>query len=166
MKEGYLQMKIAELNENCNKIDQMIKMEKSKLILLQEQVGGFKELLKKLKNIDEFKKQTIEFIKNENKKILTDEINNLSKKISDEYGKIFDQKNKKIDDFLKNTENIQSEQKNIEEKINKKLNEVEYLLEHNNLLMMKLANKGLITEREINEMNTRSIKKLKNKYLE
>jgi len=163
MKEGYLQMKIAELNENCNKIDQMIKMEKSKLILLQEQVGGFKELLKKLKNIDEFKKQTIEFIKNENKKILTDEINNLSKKISDEYGKIFDQKNKKIDDFLQNTENIQSEQKNIEEKINKKLNEVEYLLEHNNLLMMKLANKGLITEREINEMNTRSIKKLKNK---
>jgi len=163
MKEGYLQMKIAELNENCNKIDQMIKMEKSKLILLQEQVGGFKELLKKLKNIDEFKKQTIEFIINENKKILTDEINNLSKKISDEYGKIFDQKNKKIDDFLQNTENIQSEQKNIEEKINKKLNEVEYLLEHNNLLMMKLANKGLITEREINEMNTRSIKKLKNK---
>ena len=163
MKEGYLQMKIAELNENCNKIDQMIKMEKSKLILLQEQVGGFKELLKKLKNIDEFKKQTIEFIINENKKILIDEINNLSKKISDEYGKIFDKKNKKIDDFLQNTENIQSEQKNIEEKINKKLNEVEYLLEHNNLLMMKLANKGLITEREINEMNTRSIKKLKNK---
>jgi len=163
MKEGYLQMKIAELNENCNKIDQMIKMEKSKLILLQEQVGGFKELLKKLKNIDEFKKQTIEFIINENKKILIDEINNLSKKISDKYRKIFDQKNKKIDDFLQNTENIQSEQKNIEEKINKKLNEVEYLLEHNNLLMMKLANKGLITEREINEMNTRSIKKLKNK---
>jgi len=163
MKEGYLQMKIAELNESCNKIDQMIKMEKSKLILLQEQVGGFKELLKKLKNIDEFKKQTIEIIKNENKKILTDEINNLSKKISDDYGKIFNQKNKKIDDFLQNIENIKKEQKNIEEKFNKKLNEVEYLLEHKNLLMMKLANKGLITEREINEMNTRSIKRLKNK---
>lgn len=163
MKEGYLQMKIAELNENCNKIDQMIKMEKSKLILLQEQVGGFKELLKKLKNIDEFKKQTIEIIKNENKKILTDEINNLSKKISEDYRKIFNQKNKKIDDFLQNIENIQKEQKNIEEKFNKKLNEIEYLLEHNNLLMMKLANKGLITEREINEMNTRSIKRLKNK---
>jgi hypothetical protein len=163
MKEGYLQMKIAELNENCNKIDQMIKMEKSKLILLQEQVGGFKELLKKLKNIDEFKKLTIKIIQNENKRIITDEINDLSKKISDEYRLIFDEKNTKIEGFLQNIENIQNKQKNIDEKFNKKLNEIEYLLEHNNLLMMKLANKGLITEREINEMDTRSLKKIKNK---
>ena len=102
MKEGYLQMKIAELNDKCKKIDQMINMEKSKIILLEEQVGGFKELLKKLKDLSEFKKQIINIMKNENKKILTDEINNLSKNITENYRKLFGQKNKKIDDFLQN----------------------------------------------------------------
>ena len=35
MKEGYLQMKIAELNEKCKNIDNMINLEKSKIILLK-----------------------------------------------------------------------------------------------------------------------------------
>ena len=37
MKEGYLQIKISELIEKSNKIDQMINMEKNKILLLQEQ---------------------------------------------------------------------------------------------------------------------------------
>lgn len=163
MKEGYLQIKIAELNDKCKKINQLINMEKSKLILLQEQVGGFKDLLKKLKNLDELKKQTISIIKNENEKILTNQINNLSKQISNNYKNSIEQKNKKINEFLQNIENIEKEQKIRAEHINKKINEVEYLLEHNNLLMMKLANKGIISEREINEMDTRSLKKIKSK---
>jgi len=163
MKEGYLQIKIAELNDKCKKIDQMIVMEKSKLILLQEQVGGFKDLLKKLKDLDELKKQTISIIKIENEKILTNQINNLSKQISGTYKNSIEQKNKKIDEFLQNIGNRENEQKIREELMNKKINELEYLLEHNNLLMMKLANKGIISEREINEMNTRSLKKIKGK---
>jgi hypothetical protein len=163
MKEGYLQMKIAELNEKCKNIDQIINIEKSKLILLQEQVGGFKELLKKLKDIDEFKKKTISIIKNENEQILNDKIIKLSKQISETYKNSFKSKNNKIDGFLQNIDNIINEQKIIEEKFNKKMDEIEYLLEHNNLLMMKLANKGIISEREINEMNTRSLKRVKNK---
>ena len=163
MKEGYLQIKIAELNDKCKKIDQMINMEKSKLILLQEQVGGFKDLLKKLKDLDELKKQTISMIKIENEKILTNQINNLSKQISGTYKNSIEQKNKKIDEFLQNIGNRENEQKIRAELMDKKINELEYLLEHNNLLMMKLANKGIISEREINEMNTRSLKKIKGK---
>jgi len=111
MKEGYLQIKIAELYEKCKKIDQMINMEKSKLILLQEQVGGFKDLLKKLKDLDDLKKHTINTIKNENEKILENQIKNLSKKISETYKTSIEHKNNKIDEFLKNIENIENEKK-------------------------------------------------------
>jgi len=163
MKEGYLQIKIAELNDKCKKIDQMINLEKSKIILLQEQVGGFKDLLKKLKDLDELKNQTIGIIKQENENILTSQIKILSKKISDTYNTSVEQKNKKINEFLKNMENIENEKKDRDELIDKKINEVQYLLEHNNLLMMKLANKGIISEREINEMDVRSYKKIRGK---
>ena len=160
MKEGYLQIKIAELNDKCKKIDQMIKMEKSKLLLLQEQVGGFKDLLKKLKNLDEMKKQTLNIIRDENEKIIKNQIQNLSKEISETYKGSLIKKNKKIDQFLKNMDNIENENKERNELINKKIKDVEYLIEHNTLLMMKLANKGILSEREINEMNIRSNKKI------
>ena len=163
MKEGYLQIKIAELNDKCKKIDQMIKMEKSKLLLLQEQVGGFKDLLKKLKNLDEMKKQTLNIIRDENEKIIKNQIQNLSKEISETYKGSLINKNKKIDQFLKNMENIENENKERNELINKKIKDVEYLIEHNTLLMMKLANKGILSEREINEMNIRSNKKINRK---
>ena len=163
MKEGYLQIKIAELNDKCKKIDQMIKMEKSKLLLLQEQVGGFKDLLKKLKNLDEMKKQTLNIIRDENEKIINNQIQNLSKEISETYKDSLINKNKKIDQFLKNMENIENENKERNELINKKIKDVEYLIEHNTLLMMKLANKGILSEREINEMNIRSNKKINRK---
>jgi len=163
MKEGYLQIKIAELDDKCKKIDQMIKMEKSKLILLQEQVGGFKDLLKKLKNLDELKKETISIIRDENKKIIKNQIENLSKQISETYKDSMFNKNKKIDQFIKKIENIETKNKEIKEAINEKIKEVRYLLEHNNLLMMKLANKGIISEREINEMDIRSNKKISTK---
>ena len=163
MKEGYLQIKIAELNDKCKKIDQMIKMEKSKLLLLQEQVGGFKDLLKKLKNLDEMKKQTLNIIRDENEKIIKNQIQNLSKQISETYKDSLINKNKKIDQFLKNMENNENENKERNELINKKIKDVEYLIEHNTLLMMKLANKGILSEREINEMNIRSNKKINRK---
>ena len=44
MKEGYIQLKISELNDKCNKIDQMFSLEKSKIELLEERV----EVLKKI----------------------------------------------------------------------------------------------------------------------
>jgi hypothetical protein len=163
MKEGYLQMKIAELNNKCKKIDQMINMEKSKIILLQEQVGGFKNLLKKLKDLDELKKQTISIINHENEEIIKKQIDIITKKISLTYKNSIINKNKKIDKFLENIDNIDKRKKEKNEIIDKKILDIEYLLEHNNLLMMKLANKGILSEREINEMDIRSKKKIKTK---
>ena len=161
MKEGYLQIKIAELNDKCKKIDQMINMERSKIILLQEQVGGFKDLLKKLKDLDEIKKQTISILNEENEKIMKKQIETISKKISDTYKTSIEYKNKKIDEFLNNMKNIDNGKKDKDDLIYNKIIEIEYLLEHNNLLMMKLANKGILSEREINEMDNRSYKKIR-----
>ena len=96
----------------------------------------------------------------ENGKIIKNQIQNLSKEISETYKDSLINKNKKIDQFLKNMEKIEIENKEKNELINKKIKDIEYLLEHNTLLMMKLANKGIISEREINEMNLRSNKKI------
>lgn len=156
-------MKIAELNDKCKKINQMINMEKSKIILLQEQVGGFKNLLKKLKDLDELKKQTISIIKHQNEEIMKKQTEILTKKITDTYKNSLKDKNKKIDEFLNNIENIDNEKKEKYDFFNKKIIDIEYLIEYNNLLMMKLANKGILSEREINEMDIRSKKKIKTK---
>ena len=139
----------------------MINLEKSKIILLQEQVGGFKVLLKKLRDLDEIKKQTISTINEENRKIMEKQIDILSKQISKTFKQSLEEKNKKIDGFLNNINNKEVEKKDRDETINKKIKEIEYLIEHNNLLMMKLANKGILSEREITEMYTRSNKKIK-----
>ena len=161
MKEGYLQMKIAELNDKCRKIDQMINMEKSKIILLEEQVGGFKELLKKLKDLDEIKKQTLNVITEENKKIMEKQIELLSNKITKTYKNKIEDKNKKIDEFLKEMNEVYIKKKDEDNILFEKINDIKYLLEHNNLLMMKLANKGILSQREIDEMHLRSNKKIK-----
>jgi len=70
MKEGYLQLKISELNDKCKQIDQMISMEKSKIELLEQRVGGFKELIKKLRDLDEFKDIILKQIKRDNQEII------------------------------------------------------------------------------------------------
>ena len=163
MKEGYLQIKIAELNDKCKEIDKMINLEKSKIILFQEQVGGLKDLLKRLKNLDEMKKQTVREINQENEKIIKNHIDKLSKKINETYKKSIEDKNKKIDNFLINIEKIENEKKDRDKLFYRKINEINYLLEHNILLMMKLANKGILSEREINEMDVRSYKKINKK---
>ena len=124
-------------------------------------VGGFKVLLKKLRDLDEIKKQTISIINDENEKIMEKQIDILSKQISKTFKKSLDDKTKKIDEFLIKINNREFEKKDRDEIINKKIKEIEYLLEHNNLLMMKLANKGILSEREINEMDIRSNKKIK-----
>ena len=83
MKEGYLQLKIQELNDKCTKIDQMIKMEKSKIELLEESVGGLKNLIKKLKDLENFKENLQKQIKKDNEENISKEIKKLSIKISE-----------------------------------------------------------------------------------
>jgi hypothetical protein len=161
MKEGYLQTKIAELNDKCKKIDQMISMEKSKILLLNEQVGGFKELLKKLKDIERIKEDTVNHINKENEKLIQNQIEKLSNKTIKIIETLIQQKTKNIDETLNYLLDRKDEINQQTEMITQQTKEINFLIEHNNLFMMKLANKGILTQREIDEMDRRSIKKAK-----
>ena len=159
MKEGYLQLKISELNDKCTKIDQIITMEKSKIELLEQRVGGAKELIKKLKDLEEFKDNILKQIQKDNQEILAKEIKTISDKIADNIDSLIKSKTKEIENimnYMKSREKEIDQQTEMISEINKKIN---YLLNHNNFLMMKLVNKGVLSDREVNELHTRSSKK-------
>ena len=162
MKEGYLQTKIAELNDKCKLIDQMISMEKSKLLLLQEQVGGFKELLKKLKDIEEIKEKTVSHIKFENGKILKKHIEKLSNNITGIIETSLKSKTQKIDESIACLREQEENMGQQVETIEQQTKDIDFLMEHNNLLMMKLVNKGVLSDRDVTEIQMRSSKKAKN----
>ena len=133
MKEGYLQIKISELIEKSNKIDQMINMEKNKILLLQEQVGGFKDLLKKLKDIENIKEQTIKYIKQENDKLIDTQIQELLKKINEIIDGSIKNKTKKIEEALNYLEQRKDTIENHELIIEKQKNEIDHLTKFNDL---------------------------------
>jgi len=158
MKEGYLQLKIAELNDKCKQIDQMIAMEKKKIVTLEHSVGGLKELIKKLKDLENFKDTIFKQIKEQNKEILEDEINLISEKVSIKIQKVVKEKTRDMEktlNYIKERENRSDQQTEILNDINKKL---DYLLKHNDFLMMKLVNKAILSDREVTEMDKRSSK--------
>jgi hypothetical protein len=161
MKEGYIQLKIAEINDKCKNIEQIINFEKSKIKLLEEKIGGFKNLIKKLEDIDNFKTNLLKEIKKENKMFLEDEINKVSKKIASDIENVLIKKIKDIENKIKyiteQEENLDKQILTIKE-INNKIN---YLLNYNNFLMMKLVNKAVLSDREVNEMHMRSTKESK-----
>lgn len=159
MKEGYLQLKISELNDKCKQIDQMISMEKSKIELLEQKSGGLKELIKKLKDLDEFKENLLKEIQKENKNLIEENIKLISEKIEKNLDTLLKSKTKEIENilnFLKSREKEIIQQTEMISKLNEKIS---YLLNHNNFLMMKLANKAVLSDREVNEMHIRSSKK-------
>lgn len=159
MKEGYLQLKISELNDKCTKLDQMISMEKSKIELLEQRVGGAKELIKKLKDLDEFKDNILKQIQKDYQKLLTDEIKSVSDKIAENIDSLVKSKTKEIENilnYMKSREKEINQQTEMISQVNKK---IDYLLKHNDFLMMKLVNKGVLTGREVDELHTRSSKK-------
>lgn len=159
MKEGYIKLKIAELNDKCKQIDQIISMEKSKLELLEERVGGFKDLIKKLQDLDNFKENLLKQIKKDNQELLEKEITNISKKVSNDIELKIISKIKEIEKIMDVVKKYKEDLVKQSEKISEINENINYLLNHNNFLMMKLVNKGVISDREVNELHIRSRKK-------
>ena len=159
MKEGYLQLKISELNDKCTQIDQLISMEKSKIELLEQRVGGLKELIKKLQDLDEFKDKILKQVQKDNQKLILEEIKTISDKVTKNIDTLVKSKTKEIEDilsYMKSREKGSDQQTEMISQVNEKVN---YLLNHNNFLMMKLVNKSVLSDREVTELHTRSTKK-------
>jgi vacuolar-type H+-ATPase subunit I/STV1 len=159
MKEGYLQIKIQELNDKCRKIDQMIKMEKSKIKLLEENVGGLKNLIKKLKDLENFKENLHKEIKKENEELIMKEIEKISAKIGEKADSTVKNKIDEIEKLYEDLKDITKEKEKLEDLIFDLNVKINYLMKHNELLMMKLTNKNVISFREVDELDKRSKKK-------
>ena len=115
----------------------------------------------KLENIDNLKDNMLKEIKKENRELLEDEIKKISKKTAsdiedDLITKIKDLENKTA--YIKSQENKLDKQTETTNEIN---NKIKYLLNHNNFLMMKLVNKAILSDREVNEMHMRATKESK-----
>jgi hypothetical protein len=159
MKDGYLQMKIAEFNDKCNQIEQMLSLENSKIRLLQEKVGEYKEVIKKLQDIQEFKNQTIAEIRRENETILKNEIEQVSQRLSAVLKEIVTSKEDKINGTLQLLQNREEEIIKQAELLDQHTKKLIFLLEYNEILMMKLVNRKVLTEHDVIEMQRRATKK-------
>jgi hypothetical protein len=60
--------------------------------------------------------------------------------------------------YLKNKESEFDKQTAVLDEIHR---DIIYLREHNQILMMKLVNKGILSDREVEEIDRRSLKKAK-----
>ena len=159
MKEGYLQLKIAELNEKCNKIEQMLSLEDSKLQLLQEKVGGYKEVIKKLQDIQDFKTQAIMNIREENEKIIKNQVDQVSHTLSGVLNELITNKANKINETLQFLQRREGELAKQERALEQHTKDLTFLLEHNEILMMKLVNKNVLSGHDVTEMQRRATKK-------
>ena len=164
MKEGYLQTKIAELNDRCKQIDQMISIQESKMKRLRQRVGNYKELLNKLNDVQNVKDQIIDHITEENEKLIKKHIEDLSDEIHGIVDVSLDGKAQTINEALDYLNKREEEIKQQAETIVQQTKEINFLMEHNNLLMMKLVNKGVLSDQDVTEMKRRSVKKTKNEY--
>jgi len=161
MKEGYLQTKIAELNDKCKQIDQMISIQESKMRRLRQRVGNYKELLNNLKDVQNVKDQIIGHITEENERLIKKHIEDLSDEIHGIVDVSLDGKTQTINEALDYLNKREGEIKHQAETIVQQTKEINFLMEHNNLLMMKLVNKGVLSDQDVTEMQRRAAKKAK-----
>jgi len=161
MKEGYLQTKIVELNDKCKQIDQMISIQESKMRRLRQRVGNYKELLNNLNDVQNVKDQLIGHITEENKRLIKKHIEDLSDEIHGVVDVSLDGKAQTINEALDYLNKREGEIKQQAETIVRQTKEINFLMEHNNLLMMKLVNKGVLSDQDVTEMQRRAAKKTK-----
>ena len=159
MKEGYIQMKLSEFNDKCIQLEQMLAMEDSKIRLLQEKVGEYKEFIKKLQDLAEFKNHTIAEIKKENEALLNTQLQETVKHLNDILKDITTQKTDAINDTLACLKEREAELTTQSELLEKNTRQLIYLVEHNEILMMKLVNRKVLNEHDVVEMQRRATKK-------
>ena len=159
MKEGYLQLKITELNEKINKLEELLKFENNKLELLQENIGTYKEVIKKFRDLQEFKEQSLAEIQKNNDSLIEKKVEEVAEKLERVHKGLVSDKSLDINKILKN---IEKQEQHLEEHVRKfdQLSyDVAFLLAYNEFFMMKLVNKNVLSYREIDEMKLRSKKK-------
>ena len=159
MKEGYLQMKISEFNDKLTQLEQLFSVEESKIRLMQEKVGEYKEIIKKLQDVQEFKNQVITEIRKENEAVISNQIQQISQRLSEMLKDLTTSKAEKMNETIALLQKREAEIITQAEQIQQHTKQLIYLSEHNDILMMKLANRKVINEHDVVEMQRRATKK-------
>ena len=152
MKEGYFQNKIADFSEMIQGFEHRLKMAETEFERYQIQLGSFKQLLKKLKKVEEFQDQGIEKIKMENIEAIDGKINFLTMKAEKKAEKVIEQKTELISNALKQIKIDEEQFKDSLSQINNFSLEIQYYKEFQQLFMLKLINKGILNHRELKEV--------------
>lgn len=159
MKEGYLQLKITELNDKISKLEELIKFENRKLELMQENIGTYKEVIKKFRDLEKFKEESLNEIRKENEDLIDQKVQEVEEKLERTHNELVSSKSLDINRILTNIEKREQHIMDQTETLEQLSKDVAYLLEYNELFMMKLANKNILSYREIDEMKRRAGKK-------
>jgi hypothetical protein len=159
MKEGYVQMKLAEFSDKCNQIEQMLTMEDAKIRLLQEKVGEYKEFIKKLQDVQTFNTQALAELKKENEALQKAHVERISHRLSEELKELTMNKAETINETIASLQKREKELARHAELLKKHSKDLIFLLEHNDILMMKLVNRKVLNEHDVVEMQRRSSKK-------
>ena len=161
MKEAYLQKKLTELSEESQKISQQIKMRRNELETLEQRLGELKVLLTRLKKVEQFIEESMKELKEKNSELIIQQATELEQHLQKQIDDRLEHKsfllNQTLSQLEKDTSLFQKNQVNIDEARLKAL----YVKEFHRLLMLKLINKGILTHREIKEIQLRSEKHIK-----
>ncbi len=158
MKEGYLQGKIGELFDKTREIEQIHKMQQEELNRFQEQIGGFKQLLKQLKEVETFKESTLKAIREENSKSFNETIDRVTYRLQKTIKDDLEHRSFVLNELHDHLE----EDKKLFVKYIHQLETLDlslsFLTEYHRLLALKLINKGMLSTREKEEIERRAKK--------
>ena len=152
-------MKISEFNDKLTQLEQLFSVEESKIRLLQEKVGEYKEIIKKFQDVQEFKNQAITEIRKENEAVISNQIQQISQRLSEMLKDLTTNKAEKMNETIALLQKREAEIITQAEQIQQHTKQLIYLSEHNDILMMKLANRKVINEHDVVEMQRRATKK-------
>lgn len=152
-------MKISEFNDKLTQLEQLFSLEESKIRLLQEKVGEYKEVIKKLQDVQEFKNQAITEIRKENEAVINNQIQQISQRLSGMLKELTTNKAEKMNETIALLQKREEEITTQAEQIQQHTKQLIYLSEHNDILMMKLANRKVLNEHDVVEMQRRATKK-------
>ena len=163
MKEGYLQKKIAEFSEKLQDFNHRLNMAETEFDRYQTDLGNFKELLKKLKHIEEFQQNSVDRLSREGKRLIDDQITRLKENAEKEIVKQIDIHSKTMQKILTQLKEDEGLFKSSLEDLDSFRDDIYFYKEFQRLFILKLINKGILNNRELSEIELRAKKRVKSK---
>ena len=163
MKEGYYQSKAADFSEKIQNFEHRLKMAETEYERFQMQLGQFKQLLKKLRNIEEFQEEGIKRIITDNESVISGKLDQITQITEKKMERIVYKKTKLLEDSLQQIKEDEAQLQRALQQIDGFHTEISYYKEFQKLLMLKLINKGILNHRELQEVELRAKKRVKSK---